>query len=211
MIRMPLLLCAATLLAPLLAIAHPVGNVSTNHWAGLVVGREAIAIDYVLDLAELPAFRERRRIDADGNGSVSPTEERTWADATVAAIAADLVLTLDGTRLPLERLDRSVTWGVGADGLPTLRLDARWRVDLPDAGGRVVFRDAYRTERPGWREIVARAEGDVVLADATVPATDASDRLRAHDDVARGAPLRVYEARFTLVPGPAAAAGDARP
>ena len=49
------------------ALAHPLGNFTVNHYAGLHVTREKITIDYVMDLAEIPAFQEIELLDANGN------------------------------------------------------------------------------------------------------------------------------------------------
>jgi len=191
--------CLAVALLPAALVAHPLGNVSTNHWAGVVVAPEAVTIAYVLDLAELPAFRERPRLDSDGDGRITSSEEAIWAAATADAIAADLVLTLDGHRLALVRETAAAQRPPGAAGLDTLRLDATFRATLPARRGALVFRDDHLPERPGWREIVLRGEG-MTLTAATVPATDASDRLRRYPEDAP-APLRVREARADVAPG----------
>ena len=39
------------------AFAHPLGNFTINHYAWLHVSPDVIAIDYVLDIAEIPAFQ----------------------------------------------------------------------------------------------------------------------------------------------------------
>lgn len=195
---------------PALAAAHPLGTVSTNHWAGLVVRPDAITVDYVLDLAELPAFRERQRLDADGDGDASPAETAAWAVTTARAIAADLVLTAGGRRVPLVPEQHAAHWLPGTAGLATLRLDVVFRAARPATPGPIVLRDEHLPDRPGWREIVVRGDG-VTLAGATVPAADTSDRLRAYPDAALAAPLRVREARFVVTPGaPGATAAPPR-
>ena len=44
------------LLAAGLAFAHPMGNLSVNHYASLEPGAKGIDVTYVLDLAEIPTF-----------------------------------------------------------------------------------------------------------------------------------------------------------
>src|SRR5690348_2154357 len=39
-----------------IASAHPMGNLSINHYARLEPGAEGVRVTYVLDLAELPTF-----------------------------------------------------------------------------------------------------------------------------------------------------------
>ena len=56
------------------AFAHPLGNFTINHYAGLRVSKAAISIDYVLDMAEIPAFQEITTFDANGNGQADSAE-----------------------------------------------------------------------------------------------------------------------------------------
>ena len=67
---------AASLVAARPADAHPLGNFTINHYAGITVAPDEIRLDVVIDLAEIPTFQERQRIDADGDGSVSESELR---------------------------------------------------------------------------------------------------------------------------------------
>ncbi len=56
------------------AFAHPLGNFTINHYAGLQVTSEAVAIDLVIDMAEIPAFQEITAFDANGNGLADASE-----------------------------------------------------------------------------------------------------------------------------------------
>ncbi len=56
------------------AFAHPLGNFTINHYAGLQVSPDSISIDYVLDMAEIPAFQEITAFDANGNGQADSAE-----------------------------------------------------------------------------------------------------------------------------------------
>ena len=51
------------------AFAHPLGNFTINHYAGLQVKQDSIAVDLVIDMAEIPAFQEITAFDANGNGA----------------------------------------------------------------------------------------------------------------------------------------------
>jgi hypothetical protein len=53
------LVAAALALTAAPAAAHPLGNFSTNHLTVVRVGAERIDVRYILDLAEIPTFRER--------------------------------------------------------------------------------------------------------------------------------------------------------
>jgi nickel/cobalt exporter len=61
-------------LAPAAAAAHPLGNFTINHFAAIRVTPERISLDVVIDRAEVPAFQEQQRLDADGDGVLAPAE-----------------------------------------------------------------------------------------------------------------------------------------
>src|SRR6266581_8466845 len=46
----------AVVLLARLAAAHPMGNLSVNHYARLEPGAKGVKVIYVLDLAEIPTF-----------------------------------------------------------------------------------------------------------------------------------------------------------
>ena len=71
---------------------------------------ERIYVRYALDLAEIPAFQE----------GAKPYALPSFADT----VAAELVLELDGRRVPLVPLEHEVRAAPGAGGLETLRFDA---------------------------------------------------------------------------------------
>ena len=55
-------------LVPATVLAHPLGNFTINHYTGLRIGSDAIALAVVIDPAEIPAFQEPSPRDADGTG-----------------------------------------------------------------------------------------------------------------------------------------------
>ena len=62
------------LAVPALSGAHPLGNFTTNRYAALTVEPQAVRVAYVVDLAELPAYREIEVVDMDGNGTIDAAE-----------------------------------------------------------------------------------------------------------------------------------------
>src|SRR3970040_1489675 len=78
------------------AAAHPLGNFTINHYARLHVSREAILVDYVLDMAEIPAFQEIAALDANGNGQPDGEESARYHPAQCEAIRSPLDLRLNG-------------------------------------------------------------------------------------------------------------------
>ena len=55
---------ALALLVPA-AAAHPLGNFTVNQYTRLDLWRTDVSIRYVLDMAEIPTFQDKPRIDAD--------------------------------------------------------------------------------------------------------------------------------------------------
>ena len=68
------------------AAAHPLGNFTINHYAGLAIAPDGVDLDVVIDMAEIPAFQERQDMDRDGDGSVDDAEGATWAAGACAAL-----------------------------------------------------------------------------------------------------------------------------
>jgi nickel/cobalt exporter len=197
----------AGLAVPLVAIAHPLGNFTINHYAGITVSPTAIHLDIVIDMAEIPAFQERQRMDADGDGTVDDTEAAAGATSDCANLVDSLELTRDGTKLALASRPALVSFPPGAGGLSTLRLECDFDAALASAlaGPTTIdFQDRSYAERIGWREIVAVADG-VDLDSHGLPATSPSQRLTAYPADMIALPLDVRSASLVARPGGAPA------
>jgi len=144
-------------LLPALALAHPLGNFTINHFAALRLAGGQINLDVVIDRAEIPAFQERQRLDADGDGNVSPSEQEQARQAACPALGQNLALTVGSTQLTLQTMAAGVSFPPGAGGLPTMRVVCEYAAALPlsvTASSAVTFADKSFAERIGWREIV---------------------------------------------------------
>src|SRR4029077_3482999 len=128
---------------------------------------------YSLDLAELPTYRELPQVDTNGDGTPDPAERDAYAAREATAIAANLDLELDGTRLALTPLMTALEISPGAGGLPTLRLDVTYDAALPRLAGDLAFVDRHFSRRPGWRAISHAST-------ATSPAVRAGRRWWPH-------------------------------
>ncbi len=187
----------AVLAVSAIAGAHPLGNFTTNRYAALTVEPQAVRIAYVVDLAELPAYREIGLVDTDGNGAIDAAERDAYTARQAAELARGLELTRDGVALAPTPIASTLELAPGAGGLRTLRLDVTYRAELPRPDGDVVFRDHNFAGRPGWQEVVAAGNG-MSLRGSTVPAADVSRALRAYPDSMLQAPLQVSAAHFTI-------------
>src|ERR1041384_4380548 len=83
------------------AFAHPLGNFTINHYAGLRVSKDSISIDYVLDMAEIPAFQEITAFDKNGNGQPDSSEADAYHAAKCTSLQPDLSLLLNNKALNL--------------------------------------------------------------------------------------------------------------
>ena len=75
-----------TLVSAAPAGAHPLGNFTVNTYSGLSVEPDRVAVDLVVDMAEIPTFQARRGIDADGDGRISDAEGSAWAARSCADV-----------------------------------------------------------------------------------------------------------------------------
>lgn len=171
------------------ASAHPLGNFTVNRYAGIEIAGSDIYVRYALDLAEIPTYQLGSEIRRAGYP---------------AALARDLVLTLDGRRLPLAVVEQRTVTRPGAGGLKTLRVDVVYRAR--GRGTALEFRDGSFPGRIGWREVTvsARDGGDVVVAD--VPATSASAALQKYPSDLLRSPLDTAAAAARIELGSKAAA-----
>ena len=205
-------MAVASLAMPIVASAHPLGNFTINHYAGLTIAPDHIDLDVVIDMAEIPTFQERQTIDTDGDGSVSDEEVAAWAPTACATLASSLHLTRDGAALPLASGTSVATFLPGAGGLSTLRLECGSRAALNapiTAATTIAFRDDSYAERIGWREIVAAAQGTIVDTNG-LPGTSVSQRLTAYPADLIATPLDIRSASIEARPDPSATA-SARP
>jgi ABC-type nickel/cobalt efflux system permease component RcnA len=190
----------AAWLVPGVASAHPLGNFTVNHYARVEPAADRVRVVYVLDMAEIPTFQEKPRIDPNPD---------LYADQRAEEIRQNLHLALNGVDTPLALEQRSLSFPEGAGGLQTLRLEATYTADLRQSSGEValVFRDDNDPSRIGWREIIARpATSGTQITQSSVPAQDTTNELRRYPEDLLNSPLSVREARLAFVPGAVAAA-----
>ena len=170
------------------ASAHPLGNFTVNHYAGIELAGDRVYVRYVLDVAEIPTFQFGDDVRAAGFATT---------------VARSLELRLDGTRVVLRPVAHRVVARRGAGGLKTLRFDA---VFSAAASGRALtFADRLFPSRIGWREITIAARDGARLLDASVPSASRSNELRAYPGDLLRSPLDVRSAVAIFEPGTAAA------
>jgi nickel/cobalt exporter len=215
-----LAVCIAAFLGlPGLAAAHPLGNFTINHYAGIRVEPERILLDVVIDQAEIPTFQARLTFDQDGDGELSSTEIDRGRLEACTDLATDLDLRLDAAPLTLTLAEAGLSFPPGAGGLSTMRSVCLFEA-LPGerlrAGGTLTFADRSFAERVGWREIVATGSGMTLEGgDGTIRSSSPSARLTAYPDDLLTQALADTELTMVVSPGgpvlPAADIPDAHP
>lgn len=160
------------------ADAHPLGNFTVNHYLGVVVRPDSVVLDYVVDMAEIPAYQERPAIEAD------PAR-------ACRALAGGIILRVDEHRVIPEPTTTRLTFPPGQGGLDTLRLECGYQAALAARVSAPVLNveDTNHADRIGWREIVARGEGTVVST--SLPSESVSARLTAYPQSLVASPLDV--------------------
>jgi nickel/cobalt exporter len=195
------------------AWAHPAGFTSVNRYLGVAWSApERIHLAYLIDFAELPAFAEIDRLDADHDGTVTPEEQRAYLDARLPPLLAAWTVLVDGVKATPVPVGSSLQILPGERGLETLRIAADVEVRVApsadpasSAGVHVALRDPNFADRQGWREMAAEASlFAAVVAGATGVASEALSYARTS-----GAPPRVDEGQFVFrrqgLPAPAPA------
>ena len=97
---------------PLVALAHPMGNFSINHYSKLVLEGQEIRIDYILDFAEIPTFQMFPGARAGDLGPETGVLAAQWTN--------QLRLTAGANALPLTLLDSKFEIRPGAGTPSTL-------------------------------------------------------------------------------------------
>ena len=185
-----------SLLLPIAAFAHPLGNFTINHYAGLNVSREMVTIDFVLDMAEIPAFQEIASFDANGNGQPDAAETSPYHAAKCESLRSDLDLRVNNQAATLALSSSSIEFPPGAGGLPTLRLTCTFNAALTGETTNISFTDNAYAERLGWREIVVTSER--VGLKGEFASTSTSQRLTVYPTDMLSSPLDQREISFDI-------------
>ena len=174
----------AILLLPALVLAHPLGNFTINHYAGLRIEPDRVTLDVVIDQAEIPAFQARQALDANEDGEVSDAELEAGRLPSCRSLLPDLHLAVAGSSVDPELTAAGVELRPGVGGLSTLRMVCVFEAALatPVASDtQVEFADTSYAGRLGWREIVVEGSGVAVTpVEGELRDSSISDRLQAY-------------------------------
>ena len=194
-----MLLCS-WLANPLASMAHPMGNFSISHYAGIRIESGFIEVHYLIDMAEIPTFQEMQ-----DTGVVSKEGDPTLAAYLAKKsdlLAAGLALEVNGQPVKLQLVSDSAIFPPGAGGLPTMKLGFVYRAEFETFSSRSTFAVHYRdgnfSGHAGWKEIVITAEAGVELTASSAPATDRSAQLSNYPTDLLSSPPQDLAASFTF-------------
>ena len=175
------------------AAAHPLGNFTVNTYTGLTLRPDQVAVDRVLDMAEIPAFQARPEADADPVG---------YRRRECARAAEGLRLRVEGRRVALRVEGSTLSFPPGQAGLDTLRLECSLSASVALGGGdrHVELSDPTAGDRIGWHEMTAAGEGVAIVA-ADVPRRSLTDRLTTYPEGRLRSPLDVRSAHLRVRAG----------
>lgn len=200
------LLCLAVFCP--LCHAHPMGNFSINHYAGIRVGRDSIEIRYIIDLAEIPTYQQVQEAGIATEPG-DPSLPRYLA-GQAALWLKGLQVTVDGEPVRLNAVSRTVIFPPGAGGLPTMKIGVVYRGPLPVSvrqEARAValhlhYADENFAGHAGWKEIVVRGGKDVTLEAGRTFGVDRSNQLTDYPTNLLNSPPQDLEASFSYTLAP---------
>ena len=84
------LLALLPLLQVSTALAHPLGNFTINRYARIEVYRDAIQVQYAVDMAEIPTFQLLSDVDTNHDGAAQQSELDAYAAQQKATLASNV-------------------------------------------------------------------------------------------------------------------------
>jgi ABC-type nickel/cobalt efflux system permease component RcnA len=184
------------LLVAAAAAAHPLGNLSVNHLVRLAPGARGVAVDYVLDVGEMPVFELMQKWGVNRAGL------KDAASAHAGEWVSGLSFRENGATLQPE-LKASEFEIVNSPGdLATLR--ATLHLFVPAKGGRLEFADRNYEARSGWREILIVPAPEAEVARASNGSEDSTSQLRKIPEDLHPLNERAAWMQWRSVPGLAA-------
>ena len=180
------------LIGALSAGAHPLGNFTINHFTRINVGADTLRVRYVIDMAEIPSFQEFQRVT--GSGAITPTQSQLDQYAAQASqrYVNNLLIIIDGSKVPLQVTATRAMLVDAAGGLQTLRVESEFAAVFENHDSSIhqlEFADNNFADRLGWRELVVSAESAVSVFNSTAYGNSISQELKKYPDDMLSSPL----------------------
>jgi nickel/cobalt exporter len=161
------------------SFAHPMGNFSISHYAGIHIDQGFIELRYLIDMAEIPTFQEMQRNDFVAKAD--DPRARAYLSEQAEEFKKGLFLTMNGQPQPLETTSQNILFATGAGNLPTMKFGLVYRAALSDACTPthcvLEYRDTNFADRVGWKEIIASPGTQILIENSSAPFHDRSGQL----------------------------------
>ena len=195
------LLLAMLLAGPAPADAHPLGNVTVNHYDGLHLYADHVTDSAVEDVAEIPTLQRKGSIDTNGDGALSDPERSAYAGRRCADLSRALDLRTGRGRVGMSVTSSRYAEKAGQVSLTVGRLECELtgRVDLSQ-DATLQVQDGWDGAGIGWHEITAVGTG-VALKASPFPETSISNELRRYPNNLLASPLDVRSGTLRTSPG----------
>ncbi len=141
-------LMAAFMAVALPAAAHPLGNFTTNVHLGVTIEGDQIDLLLVIDMAEIPTFRE----NLDASGEISASDLSSYSHALCQAQSGNVVLEADNSSIPLVVRASTAELRDGEGGLNTLRIECQ--LEAVSIASTFAVSNEVFSDRIGWVEMV---------------------------------------------------------
>lgn len=188
------------------AMAHPLGNFTINHFARLDIDTNQVGIEYVVDMAEIPAFQALQVADTDSDRTTSDAELQAYLEQVTQRYTDGLLLQVDRQSIPLQVNTRAVSLPPGTGGLPTLRMEWHLTGQIADvdrlAPHTVGFEDTNDRFRIGWRELVVQPHANVHVFNSSAYSNSITNALRSYPQDLLSTPLQESIATLSFTRGP---------
>jgi nickel/cobalt exporter len=164
-------------LAAIVLTAHPMGNFSVSHFTSFNIGKKAVNITYVLDLAEIPTYQLMRdwSLDPAADAVIPSSVLNEKATAQAAQWIKQLDFTSNGAHLTPIQQGTKIKLSDGAGGMHVSRIETALRLD--NVQGKLAFEDRNYPDRAGWKEIVITSSDGTPIIQASQSGADRSKAL----------------------------------
>lgn len=180
--------------------AHPMGNFSISHYAGIRVEPRFIELTYLIDMAEIPTYQELQESGIAARGDDRRLD--AYLAQKGALLAEGLSLQVNGRPARLQLISQNAIFPPGAGGLPTMKLGFVYRAAIetfsPDSGFAVHYRDSNFAGRAGWKEIVVTSAAGASLMSSSASNVDRSGQLSNYPTDLIHSPPQDLDATFSF-------------
>src|SRR5260370_14682117 len=161
------------------AFAHPMGNFSISHYAGISIESGELEIRYLIDMAEIPTFQEMQQSGITGR--LDDPHLTSYLAIKARELGNGLKLSINGQTLRLRSVSQQVIFPPGAGNLPTMKFGFVFLAKMPEdcmtESCQLDYQDVNLADRAGWKEITVTPAQEVTLTSSTVPDHDRSGQL----------------------------------